>query len=144
MPLPPVNALEGGAHSLAIANNGKTYVFDGRGVADLFRLYTKNPEILYGASVADKVVGKGAAALMALGGVKALHALVISDAALALLKREGVEVTCDRIVPAIINRAGTGPCPVESLCKDCATPRECFPLIEVFLNEVSSSPDMKK
>ena len=30
----PVELLESGRHSLAIVNNGNTYVFDGRGVAD--------------------------------------------------------------------------------------------------------------
>ena len=35
----PVELLESGRHSLAIVNNGNTYVFDGRGVADLFSIY---------------------------------------------------------------------------------------------------------
>lgn len=60
----PVELLESGRHSLAIVNNGNTYVFDGRGVADLFSIYKETPGVLFGASLADKVVGKGAAALM--------------------------------------------------------------------------------
>ncbi|MDE6528248.1 MAG: DUF1893 domain-containing protein, partial [Muribaculaceae bacterium] len=43
--------LENGRHSLVIGNNGQTYIFDGRGVSDLFRLYDEHPQILRGASL---------------------------------------------------------------------------------------------
>ncbi len=39
-------------------------IFRERGVADLFRLQHEEPQLLRGAFIADKVVGKGAAALM--------------------------------------------------------------------------------
>ena len=45
-------------------------IFRERGVADLFRLLREEPQLLRGAFIADKVVGKGAAALMVLGGVE--------------------------------------------------------------------------
>lgn len=50
-------------HSLVVAN-GDVCTFDGRGISDLYNLLSEDPEFLRGASVADKVVGKGAAALM--------------------------------------------------------------------------------
>ena len=61
--------LHGGGWSLVV-DNGAIRTFSGRGVSDLYGLLTREPETLRGASVADKVVGKGAAALMVLGGVK--------------------------------------------------------------------------
>ena len=109
----PVELLESGRHSLAIVNNGNTYVFDGRGVADLFSIYKETPGVLFGASLADKVVGKGAAALMVLGGVVDVYALVISEPALRFLQDAGVDVRFDKSVAMIINRSGTGPCPLE-------------------------------
>lgn len=136
---PPVGSLENGRHSLAIENNGTTYVFDGKGVADLFRIYMETPHILSGASVADKVVGKGAAALMAAGGVAALHALVVSKGAIRLLEGTGIDVSYDNLVEAIVNRAGTGLCPVETLCRDCRTPQECVPLIAGFIANMKHS-----
>lgn len=127
--------LEG--HSLVVANGNDTRVFDGRGISDLYRLVTgEDATLLNGATVVDKVVGKGAAALMILGGVKRLHALTISKAALNLLANSDVTVTFERCVDAIINRAGTGPCPVESLCADCRTAAECLPLITQFVNQL--------
>lgn len=53
-------------------------IFRERGVADLFRLLHEEPQLLRGAFIADKVVGKGAAALMVLGGVEGLFADVVS------------------------------------------------------------------
>ena len=49
-------------------------IFRERGVADLFRLLREEPQLLRGAFIADKVVGKGAAALMVLGGGEGLFA----------------------------------------------------------------------
>ena len=51
-----------------VVRNGDTIrIFRERGVRDLWRLLHEEPELLDGAFVADKVVGKGAAALMAAG-----------------------------------------------------------------------------
>lgn len=105
-----------------------------RGVIDLYDLLNCNPLKLSGAVIADKVVGKGAAALMALGGVAEVHARVMSRDALRLLQREGVAASCDIEVDAISNRAGTGRCPVETLCQQCITAAECLPLIKTFID----------
>lgn len=106
-----------------------------RGVKDLLRILKSEPELLAGSVIADKVVGKGAAALMVLGGVKMVYADVISQPALDLLASASIEISYGECVKNIINRAGTGVCPVETLCKDCATATECLPLIEQFVNK---------
>ena len=123
--------------SCIIHNNGATRTFHERGVKDLHRLLTQEPEILSGASLADKVVGKGAAALMISGGVAWVYADVISQAAMVLFEQSRVEVQYAEIVPNIINRAGTDICPVEKLCRDCQTAAECLPLIDKFIKEMS-------
>lgn len=61
-----INLLHTGGYSCVIANEGKIRTFTQRGVADLYDLLTREPEFLKGALIADKVVGKGAAALMIL------------------------------------------------------------------------------
>ena len=63
-----INLLHTGGYSCTIANKGEIRTFTQRGVADIYDLLTQEPEFLKGASIADKVVGKGAAALMILGG----------------------------------------------------------------------------
>lgn len=77
-----------------VVRNGDTIrIFRERGVRDLWRLLHKEPELLDGAFVADKVVGKGAAALMAAGRVRELFADVVSHAALELLNGAAFEYT---------------------------------------------------
>lgn len=95
-----------------------------------------SPQILAGAYVADKVIGKGAAALMILGGVAGVYADVISESAVALFSSAGIGISYAERVPAIINRKGTGICPVEQLCAQCASAEECLPLIEKFMNTI--------
>lgn len=124
-----------GNHSLAVFNSGVTEVFDGKGIADLYRLYTNRPEALQGAIVADKVVGKGAAALMIAGGVKEVFARVISHGAIELFEQSDITLNYDKKVDRIINRRGDGWCPVERLCADAATAADCLPLIIRFINK---------
>ncbi len=118
--------------SCVIRKNNKVSSFYQRGVKDLFCLLKSSDAELSDALVADKVVGKGAAALMILGGVKAVYADVISNPALNLLSDAHVTVEYAKLVPNIINRAGTGICPVEKLCKNCTTAADCLPLINEF------------
>ena len=61
-------------------------------MADIYDLLTQEPEFLKGASIADKVVGKGAAALMILGGIKELYTDIISTKALELLQKSDIKV----------------------------------------------------
>lgn len=128
-----------GNHSLVVASGGRLHTFDGRGVKDLLDLLTSGSELLRGAAVADKVIGKGAAALMAEGGVSEIYADIISTPALQLLKQTGIDVSFGKCVPNIINRTSTGICPVEALCAPCTTPAQCLPLIIDFVNHISNA-----
>ena len=118
--------------------------FHQRGVSDLWQLLHEEPEFLRGAFVADKVVGKGAAALMAAGGVRGLYARTISRPALDLLAAAGIPVEYETAVEHIINRTGTGICPVEQLCADAPTPEACLPRIGEFVRRMKESSDNLK
>ncbi len=66
-----INLLHTGGYSCVIANEGKIpHFYPTRSSRFLYDLLTREPEFLKGALIADKVVGKGAAALMILGGIK--------------------------------------------------------------------------
>ena len=122
--------------SCVIRNGDSVRIFRERGIADLYRLLREEPQLLQGAFIADKVVGKGAAALMVLGGVTELFADVISRPALELLAGTGIAVEYTVAVPNIVNRAGTGICPVEQLCERAETAAECLPLIDGFMHQI--------
>lgn len=117
-----------------IGSGGEPVVCYERGVKDLFGILRNSPEVLRGACLADKVVGKGAATLIAKGGVAALYADVISKPALELLKECGIPTDYGRLVPNIVNRQGDGICPVETICMACATVDECVAGIAGFLS----------
>lgn len=130
-----INLLHNGKHSLVVAN-GDVCTFDRRGIADLYDLWRNDPGFLDGASIADKVVGKGAAALVILGHAAEIYADIISDSALELFQGYPLKVSFGQKVPDIINRMGNGICPVEVLCRDCKTATECLPFIQNFINDL--------
>lgn len=138
MPDELIRILQDGNHSLVVAGDG-IRTFDGRGISDLYGLLTEHPGWLRGASVADKVVGKGAAALLILGGVRELFAGVVSTSALGLLKDSGIPVRFSQEVAHIVNRKGDGVCPVETLCKECTTAAQCLPLIREFVAKIKNN-----
>ncbi len=57
--------------------------------------------ILKGTSIADKVIGKGAAMLCSYIGAKELYAQLISEGAIKVLEEENIVYTYDRICPYI-------------------------------------------
>ncbi len=83
-----------------------------RGIKPMLDLI--NNEIdLTGFSVADKVVGKGAAVLFIYSKVKEIYTKVISAPALEILIKYNIKVSYDKLVENIINRKGDDICPME-------------------------------
>lgn len=120
-----IDLLRNGNHSLVI-HRDTTSVYDTRGIATLLQIIDQDANELSGATVVDKVVGKAAAALMIVGGVSELHALLISQGALSLLATSDIRVSYDTMTDHIINRTNTGWCPMEMACSDCVTAEECI------------------
>lgn len=139
----PASIRDSGAYTLVVATAaGDILTFTGRGVGDLYDLYTSRPSVLAGADVADKVVGAGAAVIMALGGIRRVDAPVVSTDALTILRRAGIEVTGYEEVPMIINRAATGRCPLEEIIAGIGPdtpPAELFPAIGRFVERMRAS-----
>lgn len=120
-----IDLLRNGNHSLVI-HRDTTSVYDTRGIATLLQIIDKDSNELSGATVVDKVVGKAAAALMIVGGVSELHALLITQGALSLLATSDIHVSYDTLTDHIINRNHTGWCPMELACRNCITAEECI------------------
>ncbi|MBQ8917946.1 MAG: DUF1893 domain-containing protein, partial [Oscillospiraceae bacterium] len=83
-----------------------------------------------GYCAADRVVGRAAAFLYLLMGVKQLYAGVLSQHALRLLEQHHIECEYGRLVPAIRNRAGDGFCPMESAVRNIDDPEEAVSVIK--------------
>ena len=104
------------------SGDGTIHRFIQRGVKDLLTLVSEHPEVLKGALIADKAVGKAAAACMVIGGVKHVHADVMSEPALDLLQQHGLKAEYGTLVDHIINRTGTDWCPMEKVSRDESDP----------------------
>ena len=59
-----INRLFAEQCSCIICNNHEIRLFHERGVKDIYRLLKEEPDFLNGSFIADKVIGKAAAALM--------------------------------------------------------------------------------
>lgn len=122
------------AVGLARSQDGETIVFSQHGVADLIDLLSSRPQFLRQASVADTVVGRGAALLMVKGGVAEVYAQIISNGALLVLRHAGISIEYGETTPYIRNRRGDGQCPVEKITSGTDNADEAFELIKTFLN----------
>ena len=119
--------------SLLIYNDSTLTTHDNRGVRDLLTLVATQPERLQGAIVADKIIGKAAAALMATGGVVEVHTNIISTPARALLEAEGIKVVATEEVPQILNRNKSQMCPIDSQLEGIESIEECVTVLQNML-----------
>lgn len=111
--------------------------FNSRGILDLFTLLNTHPGFLKDALVADKVVGKAAAALMCAGKVREVYADVMSHSAQQLFEAENIRHSYNKLVPHIIRHDGKGQCPMELLTADAPSVQEAVERISIKLNETS-------
>lgn len=100
----------------------------GRGIGPALRLYREGK--LRGADVADRIVGRAAAALFVAGGAVSVHADVMSEGAAEFLSAYGVPNGAEVITREIINRAKTGICPMEAAVKELDDPLRMIEAIE--------------
>lgn len=126
-----------GCRGVVRSVQGELRTFSRRGVADLFNLVADEPDFLRGASVADRVIGRGAALLLVKGGAREVYAQVISSGALEVLRSAGIETSFGKEVPNIINRTGTDICPVEKLTASTSSPDEAYERIKQFLKTMN-------
>jgi hypothetical protein len=118
-----VNKLNQGGYTLVVVNGEREYTSKLSGVSPLLDIIKNAPEVLSGACVADKIVGKAAAVLFVYSGVKEVYAKTVSSYAILVLKKAGINLVYEKKVPFIKNRAGTDICPMEKLVLDIEDPK---------------------
>ena len=89
-----------------------------KGIKPMYTLATEMKEDLKGASIADRVIGKGAAMLCKYIGIKEVYAQLMSNSAIDVLRKSNIAYAYDEICPYIKNRDKTDICPIEKLSKD--------------------------
>ena len=117
-----------GNYTCVLRKQDTVYTATDRGVKPLVRWLTEGIDVR-GFSAADKVVGRATAYLYVLLGAREVWAAVMSEAAAEVLHRHGIAASQDKLVPNIINRAGTGICPFEEAVLNIQTPAEALTAI---------------
>jgi hypothetical protein len=130
-----IDKLHAGDCSLVLLHDGKISTYENRGVRDLWALLNEKPELLYESKVADKTVGKAAAALMATGGVCEIYTDVMSRQAMAILDNAHVKYSYMKLVDHIMNNERNGWCPLEKLCTVAETSDEVIPIVRKFMEQ---------
>ena len=104
------------------------YESEKRGVAPMLDFLSMKTDLV-GFCAADRVVGKATAYLFVLAGVSAVYADVMSEGAQTVLRAYGIANSAGTVVPHIINRLGTGMCPMESAVQTATCPEDAYRLI---------------
>jgi len=126
--LPAKKKLEEGRYTCVLVKESITYTSMERGVKPLLDWLASDTD-LQGFSAADKVIGKAAAFLYALAGVREVYAPVMSEAAIDVLKEYGIKAHHDFVVKGIMNRTKTGMCPMEQAVREISEPEAALTAI---------------
>ena len=126
------NILSHGDYTIVVGNPAVERIFTSRerGVKALVHLIDTDPVLLRGATIADKVVGRAAAALMLRSGVSRLHSRVITSSAIAMLAQHGTTVDFDTETDMIAN--------LDTLCAPLSDPAEMEAAIRRFYKDLES------
>ena len=114
-----------GGHSLALCGGGERIVSDARGISPMLDLLAEGRD-LSGMSAADRIVGKAAALLFVLAGIREVYAEVLSEGGAAVLRAHGIPYSCGVLAEHIVNRRGDGICPMEEAVSGISDPEKAF------------------
>lgn len=123
-------ALTGEITFAAILSDGSLLTSAKKGIAPMMALLAENQESLRGAVVADRVIGRAAALLMEFAGVAAAYGGIVSSHALRAFAKSGLRLEYETEVAYIINRSGTGMCPMEETVLEIEDADAAYPALQ--------------
>lgn len=109
-----------------------------KGIYYVIDLYEKG--LLKDAYIADTIIGKAAAMIFSLGGLKGCYGRTISKSALKWLNENNINATYSELTPAIQNRKGDGICPMEETVKNIFDEEEALEALKNKVKELRGSP----
>lgn len=130
--------LEQGGHTCVLCHEDNIYTDDRRGVRPLLDFLARSQD-WSSFCAADKVVGKAAAFLYQLMGIRALYAQVVSEPAAKVLEAAGISLSYALLVPAIRNRTDTGFCPMETAVWELDDPQEALAVLKITLQNMQTA-----
>lgn len=122
--------------SCVLYNQNKMISKTQRGIRPLMEILDSG-EDFSGFCVVDKVVGKAAAFLYVLLGIKKVYAMVISKPASDVLNQYGIDLEYEVLTEKIQNRTKTGLCPMETAVFYIDNPNQALSILREKLIELS-------
>ncbi len=138
-----VSLLKNEGYTLLLYNDVKFHAERARGVAPLLSLLDSEEDVSAFCAV-DKVVGKAAAFLYVLLGIRRIYAITVSESARALLERNNISIGYETCVDRIKNRDGTGFCPMESAVLEENDPAAALLAIRKTLQALRNHQEIKE
>ena len=121
-------------YRMAVVRGGReAYRSQERGIAVLLDLAQRQPEVLRDGILADRIVGKAAALLAVLGGVKYVYGEIMTQGAVDVLEAHGIPYQYENGVTRLLGPDGTGDCPLELAVADLDDPGEAAAALEALL-----------
>lgn len=114
--------LENGGVTCVLCRGGEVVTSRKSGISPMLDFLADGIDLV-DYSAADKIIGRAAAMLFVLAGVREVYGEVVSRAALPIFEKYGVEYSYGTLVERIINRRGDGLCPMEAAVADIDDPK---------------------
>lgn len=114
-----------GSATCVLVRDETVYISGKSGIAPMLD-YLGAGVPLKGFSAADRIVGKAAAMLFVRAGITNVYGEVMSRGGAEYLDAHGVGHSCGTLTDVIINRLGTGMCPMEQTVRDTDDFRAAF------------------
>lgn len=105
--------IQDGKAECVLIKSDSIYQERGRGVSPLLVMYDGHKDVMQGATLVDKVIGRAAAAIAICGKVKHVHGELMSEDAVEFLNDNGITTSYTTLVHRILNRKRDGLCPLE-------------------------------
>jgi len=112
-------------HTCVLCKGDALYTSRKTGIAPMLDWLAEGAD-LRDFSAANKIVGKAAALLFVLAGVKSVYGEVMSQAGLAVLQKHHIPCSYGTLTPYIINRKGDGICPMEQTVQQIDDPQQAY------------------
>jgi len=116
-------------YTCVLCKGNVTHTSNVNGIYPLIKFLSEDTD-LKGFSAADKIVGKGAAMLFALAGVKEVFSNVMSEPAIGVFSANNILYSYNTVTKHINNRAGTGLCPIENTVMEIDNPQTAFDVLK--------------
>lgn len=150
----PMSGNDAIAEALRRINSGKVvciFVKDGvfvgsgigNGVKPLLQVLDHRSDVMKDAVLVDKVVGRAAAAIAVYGGVREVHALIMSEGAKTFLEQHGIKSSAVTLVSKINNNDNTGTCPLEVAVAKLDDPKKMVDVLRGELKRLAEKTAVK-